>query len=180
MDAPIVEFPCSFREGIERCRWPQEYAFQPDGEGLDGLSRSTGLSVDLDNVGSVARTIIFGEAGHCALFQLLDPLDFSLEAITDIDGKTRIFGVEDVPLGAALEGVGVGFDEVFKSIDPGIELSYFGHMVVLPLFDCFEQGFGDALQGVGVEVSAAVKDVSGRSGRDGVVGEGVPRRDGDG
>ena len=58
----------------------------------------------------------------------------------------------------------MGFDEVFQPVDSGVELPYFGHVVVLSLFDCFEQGFGDALQGIGVEVSAAVKDVSGRSG----------------
>ena len=73
----------------------------------------------------------------------------------------------------------MSFDEVLQPVDPGIELPYFGRMVVLPLFDCFEQGFGDALQGVGVEVSAAVKDVSGRSRRGGVVGESVSRGDGD-
>ena len=53
-------------------------------------------------------------------------------------------------------------------------------VVVFSLFDCLEQRFGDALQGVGVEVSAAVKDVSGRSGRDRVVGEGVSMWDRDG
>ena len=72
----------------------------------------------------------------------------------------------------------MSFDEVFQPVDPGVELSYFGHVVVLSLFDCFEQSFGDALQGIGVEVSTAVKDVSGRSGQDGVVGKSVPRGDG--
>ena len=33
-------------------------------------------------------------------------------------------------------------------------------MVGFSLFDCFEQGLGNALQGVGVEVGAAVEDVS--------------------
>ena len=179
MDAPIVELPCSFRESIERCRRPQEYTFQPDGKGFDGFGRGTGLSVDLDDMGSVAWTVVFGEASHCTLLQLFDPLDFSLEAITDIDGESRIFGVKDIPLGAALEGVGVCFDEIFESIDPTVELPYFGHMVVFPLFDRFEQRLGDALQGVGVKVSAAVKDVSSRSGRDGIVGKCMPRGDGD-
>ena len=112
-------------------------------------------------MGGVARTVIFGETGHCTLFQLLDPFDFSLEAVTDVDGESRVFGVKDIPLGASLEGVSVCFDEVFESIDPTIELPYFSHMVVLPLLDRFEQRFGDALQSVGVEVGAAVKDVSG-------------------
>ena len=75
MDAPIVELSCRFRESVERCRWPQEYALQPDRERLDGLSRSAGLSIDFDDVRSVAWTVIFGEAGHSALLQLLDPLD---------------------------------------------------------------------------------------------------------
>ena len=42
-----------------------------------------------------------------------------------------------------------------------VELTYFGHMVVLSLFNRFEQCLGDTLQSVGVEVSAAVEDVSG-------------------
>ena len=112
-------------------------------------------------MGGISRAVIFGETGHRTLLQLFDPLDFSLEAVADIDGKTWIFGVEDIPLGAALEGVGVGFDEVFKSIDSRIELAYLGRVVVFSLFDCLEQRFGDALQGVRVEVSAAVEDVSG-------------------
>ena len=160
MDAPIIEFPCSFREGVERCRWPQEYAFQPDGEGLDGLSRSTGLSIDLDDVGSIAWTIVFGEAGHGTLLQLFDPFDLPLKAVADVDGKPWVLGIEDVSFGASLEGVGMGFDQVFEPVDSGVELSYFGDMIVFPLFNCFEQGFGDALQGVGVEIGAAVEDVS--------------------
>ena len=95
------------------------------------------------------------------MLQLFDPLNFSLEPVADIDGEAWIFGVEDIPLRAALEGVGVGFDKVFKSIDPCIELAYLGRVVVFSLFDCSEQRFGDALQGVRVEVSAAVEDVSG-------------------
>ena len=112
-------------------------------------------------MGGVARTVIFGEASHCALLQLLDPLNFSLETVADVDGEPRVFGVKDISLGAALEGVGVGLDEVLESVDPGIELAHFSCMVVLPLLDRFEQRLGDALQGVGVKVSAAVKDVSG-------------------
>ena len=52
------------------------------------------------------------------------------------------------------------FDEVFKSGDSSVELPYFGHMVGLSLFDRFEQCFGDTLQGIGVEIGAAVEDVS--------------------
>ena len=112
-------------------------------------------------MGSVTWTVIFGEAGHRALLQLFDPLDFSLEAIADIDGEAWILGVENIPLRAAFEGVGVGFDEVLKTIDLHIEPPYFGRVVVFSLFDCFKQCFGDALQGIRVEVSAAVEDVSG-------------------
>ena len=137
------------------------------------------MSVDLDNVRGVAWAIVLGKTGHSALLQLLDPLDFSLETIADIDGEAWVFGVEDVSFGAPLKGVGMGFDEVLEPIDPTVEFPYFGDMVVFPLLDRFEQGLGDALQGVRVEVGAAVKDVSGRSGRDGVVGKCVPRGDGD-
>ena len=178
MDAPVVELPCSLCEGIECRRRSQEYAFQPNGKWFNGLGCGAGLSVDLDDVGSVAWSVIFGETGHGALLQLFDPFDFALEAVADVDGESRILGVEHVPLGASLEGVGVGFDKVLESVDPGIELPHFSNVVVLPLFDCFEQRLGNALQGVGVEISAAVENVSGRSGRDGVVGECVPRGDG--
>ena len=104
MDAPIVELSCSFRESVKRCRWPQEYAFQPDGKGFDGLSRGAGLSIDLDDMGSVAWTVIFGEAGHCALLQLFDPFDFPLQSVANVDGEPRVLGVKDIPFGAALEG----------------------------------------------------------------------------
>ena len=164
MDAPIVELPCGFRESVECCRWPQEYAFQPDGERFDGLSRSAGLSIDFDDMGSVAWTVVFGETGHCTLLQLFDPLNLSLEAVADVDSEAWIFGIEDVSFGAAFEGVGVSFDQIFKSVDLGVELSYFGGVVILSLFNGFEEGLGDSLQGVGVEVSAAVEDVSGGSG----------------
>ena len=138
MDAPIVEFPCSFREGVERCRWPQKYAFQPDGERLDGLGRSTGLSIDFDDVGSVTWTVVLGEAGHCALLQLFDPFNFSLQTVADVDGESRVFGIEDIPFGAALEGVGVRLNEVFEPIDPAVKFPDFGRMVVFSLLNCSE------------------------------------------
>ena len=58
MDAPVIELSCGFCEGIERCRRSQEYAFQPDGKGLDGFGCGTGLSVDLDDVRGVARAAV--------------------------------------------------------------------------------------------------------------------------
>ena len=138
VDAPVVELPRSFRKGVERSRWSQEDALQPDGEGLDRFSCRTGLSVDLDDVGSVAWTVVFGKAGHGTLLQLFDPLDLPLKAVADVDSESGILGVEDIPLGAALEGVSVSFDEVFEPVDSSVELAYFGHMIVLPLFDRFE------------------------------------------
>ena len=111
-------------------------------------------------MGGISRTVIFGEAGHRALLQLFDPLDFSLEAVADIDGKAWVLGVENIPLRASLESVGVGLDEVLESINSCVELTYFGCVIVLSLFDCFEQRFGDALQGVRVEVGAAIENVS--------------------
>ena len=113
------------------------------------------------------------------MLQLFDPLDFSLKAVADVDGEAWVLGVEDVSFGATFESVGVSLDEVFESVDPTVELPYFGQMIVFSLFDRFEQGFGDALQGVGVEVRTAVQDVGGRSGRDGIVGECMSRGNGD-
>ena len=124
-------------------------------------------------MGGISRAVVLRKTGHRALLQLLDPFDLSLKPIADVNGETWIFGIEDIPLRAALEGVGVGFDEVFKSIDSTVELSYLGHVVVFSLFDRFKQCFGDALQGVGVEIGATVENVSSRSGQDRVVGEGV-------
>ena len=111
-------------------------------------------------MGSVSGTVVFGVARHRTLLQLLDPLDLSLKTVADIDGEPRVFGVENVPLWAAFEGVGVFLEEVLKSIDPTVELLHFGLVIVLSLFEGFEQRFGDALQGVGVEVGAHVEDVS--------------------
>ena len=160
MDTPIFELPRCLSEGIECSRRPQENTFQPDGEGFDGFGRCAGLSIDLDDVRGVPWAVVLSEAGHSALLQLFDPLDLSLETVADIDSETGVLGVKDVPLWATLESVSVGFDEVFESIDPTVELSYLGHVIVFSLFDCFEQRFGDALQGVGVEIGAAVEDIS--------------------
>ena len=161
MDTPVVELPRSFRKGVERSRRPQEDAFQPDREGFDGFCHSARLGVDLDDVRGVPGTVVFGEAGHRALLQLLDPFDFSLEAVADVDSKTWVFGIEDIPLGASLKGVGVGLDEVLESIDSGIELPYLGCVIIFSLLDCFKQRFGDSLQGVRVKIGAAVEDVGG-------------------
>ena len=86
----------------------------------------------------VPRTIVFGEAGHCSLLQLLDPLNFSLQTIADVDCESQVFGVEDVSLRASFEGVSVGFDEVLKSGDSGIELPDFSDVVSLSLLDRFK------------------------------------------
>ena len=179
VDAPIIKLSCRLCNGVERGRRSQQDALQPYGERLDRFRRGTGLSVDFDDVWGVARAVVFGEASHRTLLQLFDPLDLPLKAVADVDGEPWILGVEDIPLGASLEGVGVGFDQVFKSVDSGVELSHFSSVVVLPLLDCFEQGFGNALQGIGVEVGAAVEDVSSRAGRDRVVGESVTGWNGD-
>ena len=138
VDTPVVELPRSFCEGIERSRRSQEDTLQPDGKGFDRFSCRTGLSVDLDDMGSVARTVVLGKAGHGALLQLFDPLDLPLKAVADVDSESGIFGVEDISFGAALEGISVSFDKVLEPVDSSVELAYFGHVVVLPLFDCFE------------------------------------------
>ena len=121
MDPPIVEFPCRFGEGVESGRRPQEDRFQPDWKGFNWLGCSAWLSIDFDDVGGVARTVVFGEAGNCALLQLFDPFDLALEAVADVNGEPGVFGVEDVSLRAVLEGVGVGLDQIFESDDTGIE-----------------------------------------------------------
>ena len=72
------------------------------------------------------------------MLQLLDPLDLPLKTVANVDGEPGILGVKDIPLGASLKGVGVGFNEVFEPVDPGVELPYFGDMIVLSLFDRFE------------------------------------------
>ena len=72
------------------------------------------------------------------MLQLFDPLDLPLKAIADVDSEPGVFGVENIPLRASLEGIGVGFDEILESVDSGVELTYFGHMVVFPLLDRFE------------------------------------------
>ena len=112
-------------------------------------------------MGSIPGAVVLGKACHRALLQLFDPFDLSLKTIADIDGEPGVFGIEDVSLGALLESVGVSLNEIFEPVDPTIEFSYLGHVVVFSLFDRLEQRLGDALQGVGVEVSAAVEDVSG-------------------
>ena len=79
------------------------------------------------------------------MLQLFDPFNFSLKAVADIDSEPGVFDVKDIPLRASLEGVGMGFDEIFESIDSSVELAHFGRMIVFSLLDCFEQCFGDAL-----------------------------------
>ena len=160
MDAPVVELPRSLCESVECCRRPHEDTLQPDGKGFDGLGRCARLSVDFDDVGSVSGAVFFGVARHCALLQLFDPLDLSLKAVADVDGERRVLGVENVPLWAAFESVGVFLDQVFKSVDPTVELLYLDPVVILSLLESFEQRPGDALQGVGVEVGTHVENVS--------------------
>ena len=159
MDAPVVELPCSFRESVERCRRSHEDSLQPGGKGLDGLGRCTGLSVNFDDVRSVSGAVLFGVTRHRALLQLLDPFDLPFKAIADVDSESRVFGVENVPLRATLERLGMLLDQVFKSIDPLVELLDFGFVKVFSLFKCLEQRLGDALQGVRVEVGAHVENV---------------------
>ena len=161
VDPPIVELPRGFCEGVECRRRPQEDTFQPNRKGFDGFGRCTRLSVDFDDVRGVSGTVVFGEACHRTLLQLFDPLDFSLKTVANVDGEPRVLGVENVPLWAALEGVGVGFDKVLEPIDPTVKLPYFGHVIVFSLLDCLEQRFGDALQSVRIKIGAAIKDVSG-------------------
>ena len=121
MDAPVVKLPCRFSESVEGGRQPQENALQPYEERLDRFCCGTRLGVNFDNVRGVSRTVIFGEAGHRSLLQLFDPFDFSLQTVADVDSETWVFGVKNVPLRAAFEGVGVGLDKVFESEDSSIE-----------------------------------------------------------
>ena len=138
MDAPVVELPCSLREGIECCRRPQENALQPDRKGFDGLGRCARLSVNFDDMGGVSRTVVFGVACHRTLLQLFDPLDLPLKAVADINGERWVLGVENIPLWATFEGFGVLPEEVLEPIDLAIELLHLGLMVGLSLFNGFE------------------------------------------
>ena len=79
------------------------------------------------------------------MLQLLDPLDLLLKAVANVDGEIWVLGVENIPLRASFEGVSVGFDEVFESVDSGIELPHFGRVIILSLFDRFEQCLGNPL-----------------------------------
>ena len=161
MDTPVVKLSRGLGKGVEGSRWPQKDALQPHGERFNWLRCSTGLGVDFDDMRGVSRAVIFSKAGHRSLLQLFDPLDFPLKAIADIDGKTRVLGVEDVSLRASLEGIGMGSDEIFESVDSSVELMYFSCVIVFPLFDCFKQCLGNPLQGIGIEIGTAVEDVSG-------------------
>ena len=78
MNAPIIKFPRSFSKGIEGSRQSQEDGLQPYRERFDRFCCGARLGVNFDDVRGVSRAIVFGETGHRALFQLLDPLDFSL------------------------------------------------------------------------------------------------------
>ena len=130
-------------------------------------------------MGGISGSVVFGVACHRTLLQLFDPFDFPLKAVADIDGERRVLGIENVPFRAAFEGLSVLLEEVLEPVDPAIKLLHLGLMVGLALFDGFEQRLGDALEGVGVKVGAHVEYVSGRAGRDGVIGGGVSRRDRD-
>ena len=121
----------------------------------------------------IPRAVVLSKTGHHALLQLLDPFNLSLKTVADIDGKPGIFGVEDVPFGAALEGVSMGFDKVFEPGDSGIEFHNFGGMVVFSLLDGSKQRLSDALQSVGVEVGTAGQDVGRQSGGDGIIRDSV-------
>ena len=159
VDTPVVELSRSLGKGVEGGRRPQEDALQPYREWFDRLRGGTGLGINFDDVRGVSGTVVFGETGHRSLLQLFDPFDLPLKAVADVDGETRILGVKNVSLGASLEGIGMGFDEIFEPIDSSVELAHFGHVIVFSLLNCFEQRFSDALQGVGVEVGAAIEDV---------------------
>ena len=110
-------------------------------------------------MGSVSRAIVFGIARNRALLQLLDPLNLALKAVADIDSERGVFGIENVPLWAAFEGLSVLLDEIFESDDPTVEFLYLGLVVFFSLFEGLEQRLGDALQGVGVEIGAHVENV---------------------
>ena len=96
-------------------------------------------------MGSVPGAILFGIARDRALLLLFDPLDLPLKAVADVDGKRGVSGVENVPLWAAFESLGVLLDEVFESKDSTVELLYLGLVIVLSLLNRLEQRPGDAL-----------------------------------
>ena len=77
----------SLSKGVERSRRPQEDALQPNGKGLDGFCCRARLGVNFDDMRGVSRTVVLREAGHRPLLQLLDPFDFSLKPIADVDGE---------------------------------------------------------------------------------------------
>ena len=160
MDTPVVQLSRRFGQGIEGGGRLQENALQPHGEWLNWFRCGTWLGINFDDMRGVARAVVLGETSHGALFQLFDPFDFPLKTIADVNGEAGVFGVKDISFGASLKGVSVGFDEVFESADSSVELAHFSRVIVFSLFDSSEQCLGDALQGVGVEIGAAVENVS--------------------
>jgi hypothetical protein len=122
------------------------------------------LSVDFDNVGVAARAVICGEYREHTLVKHFDPFGGAMESVAKGHGEIRVLSIFNIPLGASLEVVLVGFDIGFELGNLFFEVSLLLDMVLLPNSDGTNQRGGNPLEHNCVDVSFYGEDCGDRMG----------------
>ena len=78
---PVVELASCFIKGVVLWHWADGELFEPCRQWLHWLTSSSGLGVDVEDVGSASQAVVLGKGRDCAVVQELDPLDGSMDAI---------------------------------------------------------------------------------------------------
>ena len=104
-DPPVVELSGHFVQLVVLWHGSNDAFSEPGGKGFHRLTLHCRLGVDVENVGSTAQTVAFGEAGDCAVVQELDPFDGTVDAVAVADGEIGKTFVLFIPGGYLLPGL---------------------------------------------------------------------------
>jgi hypothetical protein len=154
---PVVKVTDVVLEVHEVAARPNKEGAEPGREWFDGIflamPHHVSLCIQINNVGGLIRALLLVEPSDSAIFELLDPLCWFEDSITqgneEVGDSPVIF---DVSVGGTFEYVFVVFDPVVEFGDLFFEATDFDVFVGVTSGNGCEEPFSDGSEDVGVEV----------------------------
>ena len=167
---PVVKVADVVLEVDEVAAWPNKEGAEPGGEWFDGIfltmPHHVSLCIQIDNIGGLIQALLLVEPGNLAVFELLDPLCWFEDSLTQGNEEVGDFPVVlNISVGGAFEYVFVVFDLVVESGNLFFEATNFDIFVGVASGDGCKEPFDDGSEDVGVEIRVCRQCVRNGTGR---------------
>ena len=154
---PVVKVADVMLQVHEVAAGPNEEGAEPGREQFDGIflamPNCVSLRIQVDNVRGLIGALLLMVPGDSSIFQLLDPLGWAKDPITEGDvevGHPPI--ILNVPIGGSFEYVFVMLDTVMEPADLLFEVANFTAFLGVALSDGGEEPLSNGSENVCIEV----------------------------